>query len=1301
MKKKVVAKLLAFMLCAVSVFSLLPTTVVSAQDGTSLLDMEDKKPENFDKEGADDPYGYGYGVPFLLSEESELMLMYTAEWGKTTVFQSYDTLKSQDGNTGSVTGSFKKVTNLNSSNGKYNSKPSDQSEPSPNTLSFTKTVAFDPTGSGRKDHVALVGVWKNKRVYIMVYDSINNRWSNYEELGAMDWMGTNSAFYQMQDFISITAGDYDGDNMDTVVVYGAFDHERSKGENQQAYGLIEVKVDNNNTVSLMNTTPFKNLLNEAYNNDADKILTSSDVDGDQRLSVDLATGDINKDGIDDLAILSYCNDIGTKRGSYNALYVTPFIGVSYGVKAAEGQRKTVLRKENGHYSKGYAEDGYSGSNDSTYTTIRAAGLTVADVDGNGTDDIIVAGKKVSIKLKGDNSKCMDSWSAENKLVIEKLCYNPSTKNFEKSFFNTSTDLNKFTQYTIYDSTDYTWPQLVVEGVYMNGRANPAYVFIQGDLYDLSTNVSMIYDNTYFDSHDMGAGASLTLSTNFISDAAVGNFDGNKCGYEQIVYVVGRKENLTDDYVFSLGMMGINNSKRDATTRIPSNISEAVYVTSDHESNYLIMDKGDDLADEALGINIVAMDNDNDGMLVKYKGKTYTYADPEVLVVLQAAPNFKALDDAGYYYDGFGTAYEIEETTSYSRGTSNAVSFGAGGTISMQGTIGGVDMQAGYAMDWSESFESTLSYTVKEGFAAQATDSVVIYRTPVFVYTYNYADENGNWDNNDIAIAVVNKPVYQLLSVDEYNQFVREYNQKMAAKTSNFTPMVEIDSQALYLGNAGNPYGYPVTGTGGITNYASGKVIGYEGGCTSSGYSYSTEEAHSEEMAHGFSFEMTVTFGFDGGFVEASAGAYVSLDYMKGTSTTYTEGKGVDIEGSVQNIWEDEMLADGYTRAQVRSYGFTWRLAQWDSNIPTGKLAANGAVQYVPVVGYTIDGLSSLPNPMEDVSVDPYDPDLDGDTDFLRIEWSDPNDGSDGYPKCTSYCIYLVTNGEKELVGTTTDLSFDFDNIDGRTTYEFIVTGVSVKDGNETLDSAPGYRFLDSYTVGIQKIELTSSDGLTDTYTIYYTNGRTQTFTVSNGNGIASITLSKSVDGVDTYTITFTDGSTQNFTVTNGKDGVGITNIEKTESNGNKDTYTITLGNGDTYTFTVVNGDNGINGEKGVGVKRTVLDHSEGLVDYYRIEYTDGSYDMFTVTNGKDGETVIKTEGGVSITDCKIDKDGNLMITLSDGKVINAGNVIAANNQSSKQGGGNAVPTLAVVIASASLVWNMANSYFIAKNKKKD
>lgn len=71
-------------------------------------------------------------------------------------------------------------------------------------------------------------------------------------------------------------------------------------------------------------------------------------------------------------------------------------------------------------------------------------------------------------------------------------------------------------------------------------------------------------------------------------------------------------------------------------------------------------------------------------------------------------------------------------------------------------------------------------------------------------------------------------------------------------------------------------------------------------------------------------------------------------------------------------------------------------------------------------------------------------------------------------------------------------------------------------------------------VGITNIRKTSTSGTNDTYTIYYTDNTTDTFTVANGQGIQDISKTGTAGNVDTYTIVYGNNQTATFTVTNGQ-----------------------------------------------------------------------------------------------------------------------------------------------------------------------
>lgn len=71
-----------------------------------------------------------------------------------------------------------------------------------------------------------------------------------------------------------------------------------------------------------------------------------------------------------------------------------------------------------------------------------------------------------------------------------------------------------------------------------------------------------------------------------------------------------------------------------------------------------------------------------------------------------------------------------------------------------------------------------SLTVK----ARAYNTVLVSRTPVFIYAYEILDENGKWSGDTaITLSIPQQPVYQQLSVDDYNGFVDAYNGYMNNK----------------------------------------------------------------------------------------------------------------------------------------------------------------------------------------------------------------------------------------------------------------------------------------------------------------------------------------------------------------------------------------------------------------------------------------------------------------------------------------------------------------------------------------
>ena len=131
----------------------------------------------------------------------------------------------------------------------------------------------------------------------------------------------------------------------------------------------------------------------------------------------------------------------------------------------------------------------------------------------------------------------------------------------------------------------------------------------------------------------------------------------------------------------------------------------------------------------------------------------------------------------------------------------------------------------------------------------------------------------------------------------------------------------------------------------------------------------------------------------------------------------------------------------------------------------------------------------------------------------------------------------------------------------------------------------GARAYVTQTAGGATVTVIDKDGTTTATIANGTNG-TNGQDGADGNGITSIDLTSTVGNVDTYTITYTDGTTDTFEVTNGVDGQdgadgadgadGFSPIATVSKSGDTATISITDANG-TTTATITDGADGQDG----------------------------------------------------------------------------------------------------------------------------
>lgn len=209
--------------------------------------------------------------------------------------------------------------------------------------------------------------------------------------------------------------------------------------------------------------------------------------------------------------------------------------------------------------------------------------------------------------------------------------------------------------------------------------------------------------------------------------------------------------------------------------------------------------------------------------------------------------------------------------------------------------------------------------------------------------------------------------------------------------------------------------------------------------------------------------------------------------------------------------------------------------------------------------------------------------------------------------------------------------------------------------------------------GIESYIKTSTVGLTDIYTITFTDGNTTTVGVENGRGIVSIIKTSTEGLMDTYTISYNDNTTSTFNVVNGEKGDtgnAATISVGTVTTGEPGTDANIVNSGTIYDavldFTIPRGDKGDKGDKGDtgatgnGVSGVSKISTVGLVNTYRMAFTDGTYFDYPVTNGANGTGSVADVlvNGTSVLDGDIAK---VIVPTNNNQLTNGAGYITSSD----------------------------------------
>lgn len=761
------------------------------------------------------------------------------------------------------------------------------------------TVAFDPNGTGKDEYIAnLVFDKSSARLHLYVTNK-DRRVSKVVQIGD----GNDSEyikklkFYQTRAMLCLTAGDFDGDGKDTLMVY-------TPGNNKSTDTVDSIKEYTFSGSTLTDNGRVINL-GEVIDGgrEALKAMLYHDGNGDNELrahlSVDMEVGDVDMDGIDELAMTVNVNDLKEKSYDGHTDYEKSYL--------------TVYDYNNNKSWKQMMNKKLLNSNDGASGRARFAGVTIGYVSdkpsGSMPPEVVAVGY---YDKNGDYKDCDFDTS---KLLAYSYQYSTNTK--DKSWTEkckaTEVVTNGFTN-TGTKGDDVQNP-IAVAAVAADGVNSQEYLFISGSMYKVGTvNGSQqlsILDGSN-KGHDRWLGGRL-INNSGILDYAVGNFDGNKQGMEQVYYVEYRKQETFDKQFLKIGQL----YKGSAGSTF-----------SRWEDDWTYYDKGN------CNLALTTADVNNDAMLAKIKSVSTGYTDPKVMAILEASPHFAEVNDGDIGNSQTGIGYSKDNTVAVTASGSFGFDIMAGFeyVAPLIETGGGVEFNTSHTFTVGATKSTSKEITVE--YSNDTNDNMVLmYATPMTYYEYQVKYPDGTKKGNSpkltssMTLAVPGNPSMNMVSVDTYNKAASAYE-----------GMQQIGSN-LHLGTSGQPNTYRSSLPSGSHSEQSGKVGHYkDSGTQLQSFTTATSSGVNFEYSYEGSVQM---YGVVGGF---KAGGGYHWGASAGTEKVNTNT--ITKLGSV--------TGGGDSR-----YNFDWSFGTW--TVPF-----NG--DEVPVLGYVVSNVTAPPSPAQDLSL---------------------------------------------------------------------------------------------------------------------------------------------------------------------------------------------------------------------------------------------------------------------------------------------------------------------------------------------
>lgn len=838
------------------------------------------------------------------------------------------------------------------------------------------TAPIDLYGTGSKEYVATVAYWYGgSKLELFVTDKNGDRVTNTYNLASGDEIDNLDAVdaYATTGFVSVAAGDFDGDGEETIIAYIPRMEDASPA-------IAEYKIENGEIVwvrDVLNTHVFDILGNDNLTNTRSKntrVLRNTP-------HVQVLAEDVDNDNIDEVVITAGMHDTYDNIGKGvdgNGMVGSQLFIYDLAPEVPEGDGTVTKFVQT--FKTALHENG-SGRKANESGRLRFASSSVGNVTatGGGADfpEIISAGW---VDSDGGNGIGLDGETINfNQVTCTKVTYLYGTPvgNYSHSSLG-SVGTKEFVYGGFYDDSVEATVPVQVFSPWGAGHADA--IFAGGVVYKIENNqIRELYHRGYFDDDDDGINECV-ITNGLIIDVTAGNFTNDPDGREQLVFATMQKRHIRNQY-FS-----------------------CMYTYTCDEGDYHEPDEGWDSYDDGwltykegdAFITFCAPDLDSsDSTVVKIKGVSRTYTEPEVLAILEATPYFAEIPDS---LNNSETSYGKSDTAGVGSSSSDTLQTNVvvGFEWSVDDFCAGFVCGAGFEATIENNFTWSTSEEQYETFeVSYANDSgenaVIVYRRPVILYEYEVRGAD-----NTMVLAKEGELSTSMISVEEYNAAAEQYG-------------LDKIPEGL-LGEPGNPFSYRSTSVG-LDNVATkdNYTTQYNGtGTITQSFTNGTSTTSEYE------YELNTSFTAYGMVFGVKAGGGAGYAHTTSESTVNTTE--IAKAGTVSGVTED-------------GYDFQWQFAHWNTTV-------NGTV--VPVLGYIVKDVIAPPSPPVDLGVD------DITTTGATISWNHGSRPADEY----RIYQYFAASDKYIQIATVdgTETSCEIGNLLPDNTYTVVVRAYSVPTG---------------------------------------------------------------------------------------------------------------------------------------------------------------------------------------------------------------------------------------------------------------